>query len=201
MDWVNLTFCGLRASLAVVYLSTLSLVPVLCGVVELVAVVLSLGNSFLGSEVDRKGRAWVVPACYLCSMFFVPAAGAVWAVALQCVVLVGVLILEASLGFAYSMGRSSFLGVVSGGPYSIVRHPMWAALLASRLLLTLDGLYLWNVGAFALFVGLVVWSIYSEERFFVNFISIGGIRIACGGGSFLGFGRRWGIARRNTERI
>ena len=54
--------------------------------------------------------------------------------------------------------------VITSGPYSIIRHPMYLGFLVMYLLTPIALGSWWAVPVFALYIPILVWRIYSEEK-------------------------------------
>jgi protein-S-isoprenylcysteine O-methyltransferase Ste14 len=129
---------GLAGSLA---LASGSLVLGAWGVGELVACALStvnLAHVLKGhGAIDARPVGLLIPALFMVGSMFqvnaeVPPA---WLEASMVVVVALKVLCRLWLGVSFSAGPSTWVGLVASGPYRIVRHPLMALALVSRVIL------------------------------------------------------------------
>jgi len=110
------------------------------------AILLLCGTSLAGGAVIFAVPAWVATAC---TMVLVAAtAGAVW----------GLLTLRLSFGIFPAARR-----LVTGGPYRLVRHPLYVCEILSGLAMMVSNGHLVVIALVAVFCGLQVTRIHYEE--------------------------------------
>lgn len=120
-------------------------------------------------ELSRRRRDWVIGfGGMLMPLMVVPGSGRPAIDPALCgllMVLGFVLQLSAKLALARSFGVvAANRGVKIGGPYRLIRHPMYLGYFLTHLGFLLAGPTLWNLGVYALTCTLQIARILAEER-------------------------------------
>jgi protein-S-isoprenylcysteine O-methyltransferase Ste14 len=136
--------------------------------VEFLIVALVLARRRTG-EVTRHPRDWTVALLGTCaSLLAVPAAPAPMGPEALCLAV-------ALFGLALQLSAKLFLnarfgivaanrGVQSGGPFGLIRHPIYCGYTITHVGFLLYAPSLWNLTVYVLAFGLQVWRIFIEER-------------------------------------
>lgn len=141
----------------------------LWGLAELQAGGFAIANEFRQVKADRSVDALLIPACYLGTAFVLPlGAGSPAGQAALGLVALGLLFAVGSLGRGFTAGGSTWCGLVDGGPYRFLRHPVLALGLVGRLVVLLDGPELGNLVGFGLAVFFTAAVVQLEERFLLQ---------------------------------
>jgi protein-S-isoprenylcysteine O-methyltransferase Ste14 len=138
---------------------------------EAVALVLAAGNAMRRDVVsDRSRLAVVVPVLYLLGSLVFPAPGDlyVYVAPVMLVVIALHFACRLWLGWSYSIGGPTYLRVVDGGPYRVVRHPQHALTLVERFLYCLAHPHPINAVGFVLDLARIFVVVRLEERFLLQ---------------------------------
>jgi len=152
-----------------------SVLAVLYGLGEFVAVYYGLRNLREAVAVDRRVVAWVVPVAYAAGCVVLPVGSSVglswFVVVLSGATLVAAIWCRLTLGAAVSLGLPTWVDVVTTGPYGVVRHPAMALALLSRVWFVV-GHFCWlNVVVSLMWAVVVVFSVVVEEEWLVKWAS------------------------------
>jgi protein-S-isoprenylcysteine O-methyltransferase Ste14 len=173
LHWLIVIVTAL-VKLAVCSLCILSgqLLAVLYAVSELLCMSFGLWNALAKKDFDRSFSGLLVPAMYWLSSVVIPTHAAP---GLGLSVLLALLIAAQIgsylyLGKAYTMGVSTWTGLVATGPYRVIRHPQLALQLLRRFVFVLGYPCPWNFFSGCFFVAAVVTVILIEERYLSGFV-------------------------------
>lgn len=131
------------------------------GAVELAALAAGAVNCFRAREWDAGLASWAVMLHYGSAFFIMPQAATSWPlVPISLLRLVCVIY----MGSACTTGALNWVGLVERGPFRLVRHPMSAATVVSRIAMAATWPSWWNVGVVLFHVAWAWVDVRLEER-------------------------------------
>ncbi len=131
------------------------------GGVELVALAAGAVNVVRARQWDVSIGSWAVLAHYASAFLVIPEATSSWPLVPLSVLR---LVCIVYMGSACTIGGINWVGLVDRGPYAVVRHPLSAVTVASRLAMLAVWPSVWNLSAVTFHCVWSVVDIYFEER-------------------------------------
>jgi protein-S-isoprenylcysteine O-methyltransferase Ste14 len=131
---IVVAIASIKVFVCSILISTGDLLAILYAVSEFVSLAYGVNNAVIKKDVDSSAYSILIPFCYLVSSFVVPHGGepGVLLISVFSLLLAVQVWFYISLGSSYTMGVSTWSGLVDSGPYKIIRHPQLALQLLRR---------------------------------------------------------------------